>query len=314
MTQFDKEILLSLWKWKLLTMAAITELHFQNLTASYAHRRLLRLKESGLATWLHINGDKDGTSFAWTLTPKGFKSILESLPQLLEAGFKSETIEHDLLVTAFHLGEWISGIPKGCALFTEQELRRFHTDHYPEWIPQTKIHRPDGYWLVQYDNAPSVVALEVERSRKYMSDYHKTARFYATRYQELFRVVWLVESESTAKAILKATEDIDLKSTRMHSFMLEKEFRTTGWHAKFFLGRDAGKPLSRLLPSPEATLKRHVASMSLFNTSKSPHRSRNYEENRKIQICHRLVPSLISPPPSQQPSNKKTKGVPTNET
>ena len=124
MTRLDKLILEDLWKWKFLTTAATVGLHFPNLSPSYAHRRLLTLKKERLIRWLYLGGDH-GRSFAWTLTKKGFDAI-QPLPfPLKEKGFRSESVEHDHCTTAIHLGEWLYGMPKGCEVFTEQQLRRY---------------------------------------------------------------------------------------------------------------------------------------------------------------------------------------------
>lgn len=314
MTQFDKQILENLWKWKFLTTAAIAEFHFPDLSSAYAHRRLLRLKKARLINWLHIDGDGNGKSFAWSLSLNGFEAIRSDLPDLYEAGFKSESPEHDLLVTAIHLGEWIYGLPKGCDLCTEQELRRLHKGQHEDWVPQTTIRRTDGYWLTQFDGKPGVVALEVENSRKSPAEYREIAQFYDNR-PELFRVVWLVKKDSTARAIYNSVQE-GKGGKRLHNFIRVKDFVEHGWGALFFLGRDVGKPLTRLLLPESATSKRHVASTLILNALKSPHRSTKYTALRAIAKSHRLGISLVAPTPtssSSLPSTHLTKGVPTNE-
>jgi len=312
MTQFDCDILINLWKWKLLTTAALTELHFSKHAPSYAHRRLLDLKKAGLIEWLHIKGDPNGRAFAWTLSKKGFESIQDELPALHEIGFRTEAIQHDLLVAAVHLGEWIYGVPQGCDLFSEQQLRRCHLGHYPSWIPKTEIHRPDGYWLTLIDNTPGVVALEVERSQKSPADYRAIAQFYSKR-PELFRVVWVVRFKGVAQSIYEAVREIKGDGMGLHNFILEKDFREFGWNAKFFLGRDEGKSLARLLPNQITTSNPHVGSVLLLNTQKSPHRSDAYSKSQTSPISHRLDSSLVSTPLSSLPSNNPSKGDPTNE-
>lgn len=86
----------------------------------------------------------------------------------MEVGYKSENKEHDFWVTAIHLGDWLYQIPIGSALCSEQQLRRLHRDHYPEWVPKSTDHRPDGWWNINCGrpNNKSLIALEVELSRK----------------------------------------------------------------------------------------------------------------------------------------------------
>lgn len=312
MTRLDSDILLTIWKWKLLSTAALTELHFSKHAPSYAHRRLLDLKKAKLIEWLHIDGDAHGRSFAWTLTKKGFEAIRENLPQLREVGFRSESIAHDLLVNAVHLGNWVHGTPKGCGLFSEQELRRCYIEHYPTWIPQTQIYRSDGYWLTQISTASGVVALEVERSQKSPSDYRAIAQFYSNR-PELLRVVWVVRFKGLADAIFAAIQEIKGEGIGLHNFILESDFRENGWSSKFFLGRDTGKPLSRLLPASIATSSPHVGPTLLLNTRKCPHRSKTYSENQKSSVSHRLGSSLVAPSLLSIPSNNPSQGDPTYE-
>ena len=300
MTQFDKQILESLWKWKFLTTAAIAELHFPALSAAYAHRRLLHLKKARLIQWLHIDGDGNGKSFAWSLSLNGFEAIRSTLPDLKESGYKSESPEHDLLVGAIHLGEWIYGLPEGCEFCTEQELRRLHLGQLQDWVPKTTIRRTDGYWLTQFDGEPGVVALEVETSRKSPSEYREIAQFYDNR-PELFRVVWLVKKDSIAHAVNAAIQE-GKPGKRLHNFIRATDFYDQGWGAVFFLGRDVGKPLARLLLPASTTSKRHVASTLILNTLKSPHRSAKYDSIRAIAKSQRLGISLVSPNASSLPT------------
>ncbi len=316
MTQFDTQILISLWKWKLLTTAAITEVHFSKQSPSYAHRRLLRLKKEGVIAWVYLNGIENGKSFAWELTKKGFAVILPLLPELRETGSNSESYEHDLLASAIHLGEWIYGLPNGCDIFTEQELKKYHCDIYPDWVPKTTTRRPDGYWERPLDGEPVVIALEVELHQKNLTEYRAIAQFYS-RLPNLFRVVWLVRSKGIANAIYSGLKDSGVDE-RLYSFLLEKDFKKHGWDTPFFMGRDAGKSLFRLLspPSetpPSGTLELHVASTLILNTLKSPHRSSHYLSVRKKTFSDRLGSSLVSLIPTSTSLNPTNKGVPPYE-
>jgi len=312
MTQFDNFILEDIWKWKFLTTAALDELHFRNLSPAYAHRRLLDLKLAGLAKWLPLPG-KHGRDFAWTLTKKGFDAI-QPLPfPLKEKGFRSESIEHDWMVTAIHLGEWLLGFPEGCDVFTEQELRRNYVDGYPAWVPKTEIRRPDGYWRAIVKGEPQTVALEVEMSGKLDSEYPAVAQFYSAD-RDLFRVVWLVKHEGLAKRLLEAIGQVGGKGSRLHNFVLLKDFLKSGWNCQFFAGRDVGVPLAKLLLPTSATPRPHVGSTLLLNALKSPHRSPDYAKLRESLKSHRVGISLLAPPPSSTPSTPSTKGDPTNET
>ncbi len=119
-----------------------------------------------------------GHKYVWTLSKAGYHSIRGRLPLLKEDGYQSENPGHDLLVTAFHLGEWAFHKPDGVELITEQELRRFQPHCHPTWVPDTDLHRPDGLALVQGPKEKTTIAFEVELSEKSAPDYAHVGRFY----------------------------------------------------------------------------------------------------------------------------------------
>src|SRR5262249_19078614 len=131
----------------------------------------------------------------------GYEALRPHLPALRSDGYKSEKLHHDLTVTAVHLGEWLSNMPPGSKVFTEQELRRLHFDHFPKWGPRpltdqtnsTYLHLPDGYWHLSYGNAALTLALEVELTLKTHARYRKVFKFYAD-HPGIFRVIWMVRS------------------------------------------------------------------------------------------------------------------------
>jgi hypothetical protein len=301
MTERDKNILVDLWRWKLLTTAAITELHFGEYAPSYAYRRLARLRSADWVEMKALSADKKGISFFWTLSRKGFQFIKEWIPSLKEDGFRSEHTHHDLLVNAAHLGEWIYGVPAGCELFSEQELRRLHIDQYPSWVPNIDSHRPDGYWKTLINGKSGTIALEVELKQKSLTDYKKVAQFYTSRAHSLFRVIWIVDYSSTARMIESAVSEIGGTGTRLHNFLLTKEFVKTGWATRVFAGRDFGKPLSVLLPCTGSKSQQFIASSLILNTRKSPHMSETYLADRKKLFSHRLGSSLVGPVPTSRP-------------
>lgn len=306
----DYNLLKTLWQWKCLTPAALTEIYYPKNAPSYCYRRLVRLRDAKLIETCPIKDDKTGRSFVWSLTKKGFETIQDGISDLKEVGFKSESIDHDLLVAAVHIGDWLSGAPNDCEVFTEQQLRRMHEEHYPSWIPKGDGHRPDGYWRTLFEGKKGTIALEVERNRKSLDDYIEAAQFYALR-ENLFRVMWIVRLPGAAKLVAEAAQKVGGAAEGLHNFILESDFRKSGWGAYIFMGRDTGKPLSHFLPSSRSKSEQYVAPTLLLNTMKSPHMSKPYLEIKKILKCNRLGSSLVSEP-SSLPLNLQTKG-PTNE-
>src|SRR3989338_6383928 len=118
----DTSILLFLWRWKLGTTAVLAAKYFPNKSYHACYKRLLKLRHLGIVQHMPITKWGHG-GHVWTLTHKGFLLCREHLPGLKQKVYKSEHINHDFLVTAFHLGDWIERRPEECLQFTEQELR-----------------------------------------------------------------------------------------------------------------------------------------------------------------------------------------------
>lgn len=126
----DVPLLYFLWLWKVSTTAALSEKFYGSRTPMRAYMRLRKLHK---ADFIQCRVDSGGGKYFWSLTKKGYQKIRGFLPHALKQdGYKSEYVGHDLFVAAVHLGEWLKATPPGCALFTEQQLRRFPLELYPE--------------------------------------------------------------------------------------------------------------------------------------------------------------------------------------
>lgn len=297
----DFEILIFLWRWKLVSTAAIGARFFQGRAAISPYLRLSSLKKLGLVRYQYFEIDR--IVAAWTLTAKGFKVIRPLLPQLREDGFRSEAILHDWITTAIHLGEWLPSQPDGTDLFSEQQMRRLSLDDYPAWIPRTDLHRPDGYWRVRLPQGVGTVALEVELSTKYPHNYRAVADFYRD-HPRIFRVVWLTDTLHTAKTIQSRLRDGAPSHIGIHNFVLKADFFRLGWNALLKLGAESNRPLAFLLGSESITRPAHGHLRDLLDLRKAPHRSRTYTAEQHDRIRHRLgVSRLFQSPPSLVSSN-----------
>lgn len=282
-TDRDMDLFACLWRWKLLSTAALTEKFFGDRSPITAYTRLWHLR---LANYIQLISDSGGRNYVWCLSQKGFSAIQSQLPELLEAGFKSENVEHDHLVSAVHLGDWLRQIPRGVELLTEQELRRYHLDHYPDWVPRTSEHRPDGYWRVLRDGNAITIALEVEINRKRDRFYQQLAHFYE-RHPQIDRVVWVVTSQLFAESVSRLLKkEIDSRSV-IHDFILRKDFEKNGWSAPIIIGAEQGKSLSFLLDHTPQTSSIPVWTRFLLDTRKCPHKSKGYQGTRRTSICDR---------------------------
>lgn len=295
----EHNILLSLWKWKLLSSAALADMWYPDCAVSTAYRKLWDLKQEGLICAVPIQRTDDRSSYVWSLTKKGFHSILADLPGLKAEGHKSETPYHDHLVTAIHLGEWLKEIPAQCALFSEQELRCLHVDQYPEWVPHTDIHRPDGYWRTTINGKGATIALEVELTRKSGSNYRGVGQFYSNR-ERLYRIIWVVPTKGLAFHIQKEIKSVAPEKYALHSFILLNDFLNYGWEAKFFLSRELDYPMRILFGMHgekfSEKLNKPVCTTSLLNTLKSPHKSTASRVSRKIEMSDRVGYSTLPSP------------------
>lgn len=209
----------------------------------------------------------------WSLRERGYSIVKEQLPALVESGFRSEAMSHDLVSGALQLGEWLVGEPGGIELFSEQQLRKLHPDVYPDWVPRSQLHRPDGYTLIPIGGKNRIVAIEVEFSPKRPVDYEVIGDRYA-ELSSVTRVLWLVLSTAQAtkihSAILKSIRD----RPAIHDFVSYGQFAACGWQSKIELGPEQGKTISFLMNHPSASAGQLMDVHLLLNARKSPHFSK----------------------------------------
>ncbi len=263
----DRNILLFLWQWKLVSSAALAARFFPGLSSSGVNMRLEHLRKQKLIHPYYMNTTE--AKVLWTLTVRGFKETKVALPALGEDGFRSEHPLHDFYVSAVHLGEWLVATPPDCAVFSEQELRRYNPDHYPYWVPKTTLHRPDGYWKIQLPEGRVIAALEVELNPKTDSRYGVVAQFYKDQ-REISRVIWVVPTKAAASAIQSALKSSSPSNIGMHTFILLPDFLSRGWQAPIIFGFEAGEPLSCLLVHSHRESFEKSFVFSMLDTRKWP--------------------------------------------
>lgn len=267
----EVELLRFLWRWKVSTTAALTKAFFKNIAPVSAYKRIWELERDGYI--IARPNDRHG-QFIWTLTHKGFDVIRPMLPELKEEGYQSENLGHDLVVTALHLGNYLNGVPKDVGVFSEQELRRFHIDFYPEWVPTSNPHRPDGYWSVPTGQPRAIIAIEVELSWKKFVQYEVIADFYASE-PKIARVLWLTARPSmTASLHRKIVKALGHKAMN-HDFVSYPSFQQNGWLAPVELGPEKGKTIAEILGNSGSTSGQPVDSKLILDTRKTPYKSQN---------------------------------------
>lgn len=244
-TERDKSIFQWLYLWKVLPTKVIAIRFFESASPRTAYNRLTTLAKLGYVDLVTTN--KSGKEFCWVLGKKGFESLGLDVSKLHDPGFRSEAMEHDLLVASLHIGEWLMGMPDSVKVFTEQQLRRTQYEHYPSWVPRSETHRPDGYWNIPFSGKRRTIAIEVELTRKVAEDYRTVAGFYYRHAKEIFAVIWLVPTISFAKKIQELLLRPSLEHKQNHIFLSLKDFRLKGWHAPFCLEKDSRYSLAKLL-------------------------------------------------------------------
>jgi len=246
----DMRVLRFLWKWKFVSSSALFTKHYPNLKPASAYNKLNGLRQKNLIQTVYINGQ---TGFAWGLTDKGYAFVKESLPELVNSNYKSDKKSHDFMVTAFHYGDWLLDLPKGVELISEQQLKCYHPQFLPPWLPDTNTHRPDGYWkLTSPEHGSVIVALEVELTQKSNARYFKVKDFY-NHYQHIQFVVWVAPNLATARRFQSIMTEQSPATRAPHQFVLANDFAKKGWGAKVVLGTQKGHTVSEFMEAMSGT-------------------------------------------------------------
>lgn len=280
-TSRDTSIMKYLWKWKLVSTAALSAKFFPNLSLQTAYRRLLKLAEAGYLQYSHIN---DASGDGWCLTPKCYKYVRHLLGDLRTEGFKSEYPHHDGLVAAFHLGDWLTNQPDYTQTFTEQQLRRIPVDLWDDWVPKSETHRPDGYSLMFKGEEPLVFAFEVELWLKSKSRYEPLVAFYDVQ-RSIHAVFWLVNSRVILNSLERTFKSFNIRDLAKHNFVVLEDFRRHGWAAPIVAGKYQGRSLADILlhlpPAKPPLRSLHGGSLALLNNSKKPVFPKSYAKPQK---------------------------------
>jgi DNA-binding MarR family transcriptional regulator len=230
LTPRDSQILRYLWRWKVSSTASIHESINRPQSEYSTYKILEKLERSGFVT---SQFDWEDQFYVWFLTSKGFSVIRKKLENMVEDGFLSENHNHDRLVQALQLGEWATHQNPKVSFWTEQEMRRFDSQVYPDWVPTSKEHRPDGYTKIIGDKKQWTFAFEVELSAKSISKYEATMQFYKHA-RQINRVYWLVSDSSIQEIILRAKKCINDESMNYHVFINLSDFKKNGWDATIY--------------------------------------------------------------------------------
>lgn len=244
-TNDDMKCLHTLWRWKFLTTTALHQACYSQRKIAQCYWRLWHLERNKLITSLST---WDRKAIVWHLADFGYEVIAPQISNIVQNGFRSEHKDHDFWVTAIHLGDWVNKIPENCELYSEQQLRRLATYEYEPWVPQSSQHRPDGWWKIGIEkpNDQSLIALEVEFSKKTPYAYNSVGDFYANAI-DVYQVVWVVQTKGDINYILKHLKDGTANSVEVHSFILLDKYVQQQWQSEILVGKNQGKKLCEIL-------------------------------------------------------------------
>lgn len=264
----DIKCLKFIWQWKLCTTALLKHAIYQEKSYYRAYRRLRDLAQAKLITALMST---DGNSFVWSLTEKGFALLEDHLPERESNGFRSENRDHDFWVTAIHLGEWLAGVPKNCDLISEQQLRHYKMSEYPEWVPRTSSHRPDGWWNIDLGkmSQQNLVALEVELSRKTPMRYKDVGLYYSKTVKP-YQVIWVVANHKDMNFIDGAIKEASLSRGEEQSFLSIDQYIQYQWQSQIEKGKNQGKTLLDILGKSQEISKKELSGIFPLDTRKCP--------------------------------------------
>lgn len=261
----DIRILYFLWKFKFAPTKVIAARFFADAEWN-TYIRLYRLAKAGFLESLYPDS---GVHHFWTLSKQGFEIVKKYLPALDQDGYRSENIEHDILVLAAHVGCWLKEMPNGVTMVSEQELRRMKPENYPAHVPKTVVHRPDGYWVFDNGKQASLVALEVERTQKAKALYDSVARFYC-KDAYVDQVIWIVNSRMLGVRMLSRFKEVVNEYAGVHSFVILSDFIKLNWQAPIIIGKDAGHTIHQTLVNKSQTIHKQVYEFDFFDTRKNP--------------------------------------------
>lgn len=276
-------ILSFLWQWKLATTATLAKKFYTHSSVEACYKRLQRLEKG---RYVQSLVSRNGKGFVWALEKKGFQYLKDDLPELAEEGYLSESPGHDLIVLAAQLGCWIDGVPSGWQLFTEQQLRRFTKESYPEWVPRSKIHRPDGYWYYSNGSDSRLLAVEVELNQKALVDYETVGRFYRLD-TKANQVIWITGKRANPSSIQEAILKSIKPKENIHSFISLDDFLKHHWQSKICIGKDTGKTFAEALVQSPSNPFPHVDKSHFYDIRKFPRKSvtnQNIETHRFFQL------------------------------
>jgi hypothetical protein len=183
---------------------------------------------------------------AFQLSKKGFEVLRYDMGELRENRFAAQSVAHDFIATAFHLGDFVLGVPENVRFFSEQEIQCTDDSLLPAWVPKFRDHIPDGLTRVKAGQGDSVFGLEVELNLKPMLKYDKAAYYFDSSLSKVDVVFWLCGAVWIAKEISQRLQGLKLRNREIHHFIAMEDFKEKGWQAVARSGAYRGKTVQEI--------------------------------------------------------------------
>ena len=233
LTESETATLEFVWRWKAANTATLLTAVASKRGAWAYYRCLLRLEREGYLTEASA---ARLPLIAWVLTKKGFDYWASGNESLAQKRYLPQSLAHDYYASAFHLGDFVSGMPRDVTFVTEQEIQCAHETQLPTWLPACRMHIPDGYTRMHDGSSARLFAIEVELNLKPSHRYDAMAS-YLDRHLEIDDVLWLCASGTIAERIRQRIMGVRPRRPEINNFVLLEDFKNRGWQAQVVHGR-----------------------------------------------------------------------------
>lgn len=243
LSKVEVDVLKFIWKWKL---ANTLSLKYAVAPAKNFWKFYKGLRRLLLEGYLKEVVDAGIDIPLWTLTKKGFNYINGGSEALRENRYQPQSVSHDYWGSAFHLGDYIFGIPNNVEMTSEQELNAITSENLPRWLPVERQHIPDGYTSIKMDDKKIVLAFEMELSAKTMARYEDMIRF-LDQQDSIELVFWLCANDYLIERITTQIVELPRRRKTKHNFLRFKDFQTMGWRSPIVWGSKTNHTLREIM-------------------------------------------------------------------
>lgn len=208
-TERDIEILISLFKNKVLNLKQIQDSFFSGADKSTVCKRIRKLVHIGLVNTKFYQQNSRSKA-AYGISNKGVEFLKHDLPyEVTSRYYVSDSILHDL--TLFDVANVFSGFSQVSKVYTESELSSMAEFASRQSFRSFIEMRSDRMLVIGEGARSSYVALEYERSRKSNDRVAKKFGEYY-RHHSIEAVLYVCETASMAKFLMKKDSEIEPKT------------------------------------------------------------------------------------------------------